>query len=126
MVLVDSSIWIGYFSKGLYDELSQLINEDLVVTNDVILSELIPFLEHANAFEAVSSLRAFEKIPMSIDWEGIRLLQKLNLESGINRVGIPDLLILQNVIFNNLTLWTNDKHFNLMAQNVELKLFVNK
>ncbi len=45
-VLVDTSIWIDYFrtcdnSPGL----DFLIDENLVVTNDIILAELIPYLK---------------------------------------------------------------------------------
>ena len=45
-VLVDSSVWIEYFRNGNnYEKVDFLINENLVVTNDLILAELIPFLK---------------------------------------------------------------------------------
>jgi hypothetical protein len=50
-------------------------------------------------------------------------MQKINLANGINKVGIPDLIIIQNVIQNNQMLWTNDKHFYLMQEFMGLKLF---
>ena len=50
-------------------------------------------------------------------------MQKINLANGINKVGIPDLIILQDVGQNNQMLWTNDKHFYLMQEFTDLKLF---
>ena len=45
-VLVDTSVWVEYFrhGKGL-DQLDFIIDENLVVTNDLILAELVPFLK---------------------------------------------------------------------------------
>ena len=45
-VLVDTSIWVEYFRNGNNAaRLDLLIDENLVVTNDLILAELIPFLK---------------------------------------------------------------------------------
>ncbi|WP_225586866.1 hypothetical protein [Algoriphagus sp. Y33] len=38
----------------------------------------------------------------------------MNLKNGINNVGIPDLIILQQVIEEKIALFTLDKHFKLM------------
>ena len=44
-VLVDTSVWIEYFKNGNnLDKLDFLIDENLVLINDLILSELVPFL----------------------------------------------------------------------------------
>ena len=124
MVLVDSSIWIGYFSNGSHSHLTDLILEDnIVAINDIILTELIPFLQHHNAIEAVSSLLALDQIPLEINWEAIQMLQSLNLENGVNKVGIPDLIIAQNALQNRVEIWTDDKHFGLMAKYTNLRLY---
>jgi len=45
-VLVDTSVWVEYFRCGNNSEkLDFLIDENLIVTNDLILAELIPFLK---------------------------------------------------------------------------------
>jgi predicted nucleic acid-binding protein len=45
-VLIDSSVWIEYFRNGNNHEMVDfLIDENLVVTNDLILAELTPFLK---------------------------------------------------------------------------------
>ena len=54
-LLVDTSIWIAFFSKGEHSILEDYIMENIVVTNDVILVELIPFLLHANAEKTCQS-----------------------------------------------------------------------
>lgn len=45
-VLVDTSIWIDYFKGGNCSiDLDALIDENILVTNDVILAELTPYLK---------------------------------------------------------------------------------
>jgi hypothetical protein len=44
-ILVDTSVWIEYFRNGYnFEKLDFLIDENLVLINDLILSELVPFL----------------------------------------------------------------------------------
>ena len=121
-VLVDSSVWIDYFRNGQNEQLDQLITEDIVVTNEVVLSELVPALSVQNQHEVIQSLESFDVIPFAIDWVLVRQYQILNLKNGINKVGIPDLLILQQVIESNLTLFTFDKHFKLMQNHLNFDL----
>jgi len=122
-VLVDSSVWIDYFRNGDNKYFEQLLTEDIVVTNDIILSELIPALAFQKQNEVIVSLESIECIPLSIDWQLIRRYQILNLANGINRVGIPDLIILQQTIEKNLTLYSFDKHFELMKNHLDFKTF---
>lgn len=121
-VLVDSSVWIDYFRNGKNEQLDQLIQEDIIVINDIILTELVPALAIRQQKEVISSLESIERIPLFIDWDLIRRYQVLNLKNGINKVGIPDLLILQQVIEKNLTLYSFDKHFELMQANLDYKV----
>lgn len=121
-VLVDSSVWIEFFKNAKPTHLDQFIEEDIVSTNDIILCELIPNLKLQGKTEAMESLFSIEKIPFAIDWDLIRQYQILNLKNGINKVGIPDLLILQQVIEENLTLYSFDKHFKLMQSFLNFKL----
>ncbi|MGD8446538.1 MAG: PIN domain-containing protein, partial [Desulfobacterales bacterium] len=56
-VLVDTSIWVEYFRTGDSSEkLDFLIDENLIVTNDLILAELIPFLKIQNQRKLISLL----------------------------------------------------------------------
>ena len=122
-ILADSSVWISYLKKGEPSILDRLIQEDLVCTNEIILTELVPLLIKQNETSTAESLLALERVPLNIDWEIIRGYQLSNLQNGINRVGIPDLIILQQVIDQKLTLFSNDKHFKLMQNHLSFELF---
>jgi predicted nucleic acid-binding protein len=122
-VLVDSSVWIAYF-RGTSDlpSLDWLIEEGLAVTNDLILAELTPALLVRGERKLVGLLREMECVPLALDWEGIIEMQVTCLRNGINRVGIPDLIIAQNAIQHNLALFSLDKHFRLLSKHVTLNL----
>ena len=121
-VLVDTSVWVDFFRNKSNHLLDQLIKEDILATNDIILTELIPALTLQKQPEVIESLISLETIPLHIDWQLIRNYQTINLQNGINKVGIPDLLILQQVIEHNLTLFTLDKHFALMQPHFDFKM----
>lgn len=123
MILVDSSVWVSYFRTGDNSDLLQtFISLDLVCTNEIILSELLPALKRNSQHEIVESLEALPCIPYTIFWEGIRELQLLNLQKGINKVGLPDLMIAQHCLNDNIELLSLDKHFRLMAAHTSLKV----
>ncbi|MCF0216108.1 MAG: PIN domain-containing protein [Fibrobacteraceae bacterium] len=124
MVLVDTSVWIDYFRSGNKSVfLEPLVDSNEVCVNDLILAELIPSIRHRKEVELENLLLQVHKISMNIDWTNIISMQVENLRHGINRVGIPDLIIAQNAMQNNLTLYSLDKHFTLMKDCLPLKLF---
>lgn len=124
-VLVDSSVWIDFFKGNEILHLERLIQEDLVCTNEIILCEILPYILLKKRNDIAQSLLALEKIALSIDWRIIQQYQFLNLRNGINKVGIPDLIILQQVIDEKLTLFSFDKHFKLMRSQFEFELINN-
>jgi len=122
-VLVDSSIWIAYFRGSMNDErLDFLIEENLVVVNDLILAELIPALHVRRQRKLIGLMREIICPPLQLDWADLIQMQIACLKHGINKVGIPDLVIAQHAIQNHLELYTRDKHFKLIAQHVPLSL----
>jgi predicted nucleic acid-binding protein len=122
-VLIDSSVWIEYFKSGGLPKMDRLIEEDLASTNELIITELAPALMQQKEDEILEGLNAIQKIPLQIDWDIIREYQFMNLKNGINSVGIPDLIILHQVIDQKLTLFTIDKHFTLMQKHLTFDLF---
>ena len=123
-VLVDSSIWIDYFSgKPEVTILDQLIDHNLICVNGLILAELIPALKLKKQYRLIELLNAVEEIPITIDWQKIIEYQYSNLKHGINKVGISDLIVLQNVIDHDLTLFSADKHFSLMQPHIKFLLY---
>lgn len=122
-VLVDSSVWIEYFKSGGIPKLDRLIEEDLACINEIIFTELSPALIKQREHEIVRGLEAIKKIPLIIDWDIVRQYQLMNLKNGINNVGIPDLIILQQVIDEKISLFSFDKHFTLMNLHLNFELF---
>jgi len=93
-ILVDTSIWIDYFKKGEQSlRLDDLLLDDRVVVNDIILAELIPLLHLKKQYTIIYLLRNVVTYPLIIDWNQIIEWQTMCLSSGINGIGIPDLLI---------------------------------
>lgn len=122
-ILVDSSVWISYFKdKSAHQVLDEYILNNQICTNNLILSELLPFLQIKKEKNVIDLLLEVENITLRIDWEYIIKMQIQNLKNGINKVGIPDLIIIDNVIHNNLILFSEDKHFKLMKEFLNFKL----
>ncbi|MGM0744770.1 MAG: PIN domain-containing protein [Bacteroidota bacterium] len=121
-VLIDSSVWIEYFKSGGIEKLDRLIEEDLACTNELILTELAPALVLKNEMEIFQGLQAISMIHLNVDWEIVRDYQIMNLKNGINKVGIPDLIILQQIIDEKITLFSFDKHFKLMQSQLNFDL----
>jgi predicted nucleic acid-binding protein len=121
-VLIDSSVWIEYFKAGGIDKLDRLIEEDLACVNELIMTELMPAATLKNETDILEGLQALSMIPLNIDWEIVRDYQLMNLQNGISNVGIPDLIILQQVIDEKITLFSFDKHFRLMQSSLNFDL----
>ncbi len=122
-VLVDTSIWVDYLRSGNFSEkLDYFIDENLIVTNDLILAELVPFLKVQNQKKLISLLRNIRRFDLFIDWNQIIDYQYKCLKNGINAVGIPDLIIAQNAIQNDCEIYTQDNHFFLMRDILSLNI----
>lgn len=122
-VLVDTSIWIEYFREGNnFEKLDFLIDENLVVTNDLILTELIPFLKIRNHRKLIKLLYNINKLELIVNWEKIVEYQYKCLKNGINGVGIPDLIIAQNAKQNHCEIYSLDNHFRLLKDILKIKL----
>lgn len=123
-ILVDSPVWIDYFhDTGQADNLEFLIEENFVVINELILAELIPFLNFRKQKTPVTLLKEIKRQPMRIDWDNIIQMQTVCLSAGINGIGIPDLIIAENAIQGQLKLLSDDKHFSAIAKYFPLELF---
>ena len=123
-VLVDTSIWIDYFrGSAVADPLSDLIDDNQLVTNDIVLAELLPSIEIRKERRLRDLLLTVRKAQLTINWREIVAMQTKNLRNGHNHIGIPDLLIAQNALLNDLVLFENDKHFRPMQKIFGLALF---
>ena len=122
-ILVDGSVWIDYFRSGVNTEnLDRYIEQNLICTNDLILAELVPYLKANKQSRVINLLNEISNIPLKINWNNIINYQTLCIQNGINKVGIPDLIILDNVIQNKLILFTLDKHFSKIDKFIKFDL----
>lgn len=124
-VLVDTSVWIDYFKKSENIDsgyINELIDNNQICINDLILSEIVPFLKIKKQNELIDILKSVRKMPLVIDWNEITEFQIVSLKNGLNKIGIPDLIIMQNVIKNELTLYSLDKHFKLLSKIFKFRL----
>jgi len=121
-VLVDTSIWIDYFRSGQNSpDMDFLIDENLIVTNDIILAELIPHLKIKKHMKLISLLLEINRVPLKISWEEIIDVQIKCLKSGVNGISIPDLIIAQNAKENSCKIYSLDKHFRLLNPAMNLQ-----
>jgi len=122
-ILVDSSVWIDYFRSGVNTEnLDRYIEQNLICTNDLILAELVPYLKANKQSPVINLLNEISNIPLKINWNNIINYQTLCIQNGINKVSMPDLIILDNVIQNKLILFTLDKHFSKIDKFIKFDL----
>jgi len=122
-VLVDTSIWIDYFRTGDSSEkLDILIDENLIVINDLIFAELVPFLRLRNQRKIINLLYNIDKLELSINWDQIIEFKFKCLKNGLNGIGIPDLIVAQNAKQNHCELYSLDRHFKLMKDILRLQL----
>ena len=123
-VLVDTSIWIDYFRGGNYSHaLDYLLEEGLVVTNEIILAELLPYIKIKKQNKLARLLNEIKLYPLDINWNGIINFQIRCLKGGSNGIGIPDLIIVQNAKQNRCPVYSIDKHFRMMSNLLNVKLF---
>ncbi|MDL1982310.1 MAG: PIN domain-containing protein [Deltaproteobacteria bacterium] len=122
-VLVDTSVWVEYFRSGNnFEKLDFLIDENLIVINDLILAELIPFLKIKNQRKIIKLLNNIKKIEIQIKWNQLIEFQYKCLKNGLNGVGISDLIIAQNAKQNHCEIYSLDNHFKLIKDIVKIKL----
>ena len=123
-VLVDSSVWIEYFRNGYdFGKLDFLIDEDLVFTNDLILAELVPYLRFGNQRKIIALLRNNAELSININWGQISEFQYRCLKSGLNGVGIPDLIIAQNARQSHSAIYSLDNHFRSLRDIKKIDIY---
>ena len=123
-VIVDTSVWVEYFRKGIgFGKVDFLIDENIVVINELILTELIPFLKLRNHLKLIDLLKSINRKPITINWDNLVEIQYQCLKKGINGVGIPDLIISQNAVQNNCKIYSLDKHFLKMSKFLDFDIF---
>lgn len=122
-ILVDSSVWISFFrGDPEADSLNNLIDENMICTNDMILFELLPALKIQKKTRLISLLNVIENFPIDIHWEALIKLQTTCLRNGANGIPLADLILVQHAQQHQLRIWSFDKHFKIMAAHINVPL----
>ncbi len=99
-----------------------LIDENLIVTNDIILAELIPFMKMKKQYKLIELLEGVNKARLDINWKEIIHFQTQCLAFGANGMGIPDLIIAQNALQNDCAIYSLDRHFQQLHRIIQITL----
>jgi predicted nucleic acid-binding protein len=114
--LIDSNIWIEYFNKKRYFvPVSDLLIQNDVYINAIILAELIPSAKARKEREFIECLYGIESLELTIVWDEIIDIQYRCIRTGINKLGLLDIAIVQNAKQNNAGVFTLDRHMLLLC-----------
>lgn len=73
--------------------------------------------------EPITMLKAIEKYPVFVNWDGLIEIQTTCLKHGIDGLGLSDMMIAQNAKEYGAMIFTHDKHFNLTKSLLDIELF---
>jgi predicted nucleic acid-binding protein len=112
MVLVDTSVWIEHFRKGL-PRLAELLNNSDVAIHPYIIGELACGTLN-NREEILDLLQTLDSTPEISLQELLRFIEMKKLQGkGIGFVGIN---LLASSLLSDCMLWTNDRKLHFIAQ----------
>lgn len=128
MILVDSSVFVDYFNginNWHTDELNALLGNELVITGDYILAEVLQGFRNDKDFKIAKEIMQFfpcfnicnEEITIK-SAENFRFLRT----KGITIRKTVDLIIGTFCIENDIELLHNDRDFEPMGQYLNLKI----
>jgi len=129
MILVDSSVWINYFNGVINpktDLLDKLLDEELIAIGDLIYTEVLQGFKKEKDFKRAQKL-----------FDGILFFKMLGKDQSVSTIrnfrflrskGITirktiDMIIATFCMDNNLQLLHDDKDFNLISENLMLKIY---
>ncbi|TVP81336.1 MAG: type II toxin-antitoxin system VapC family toxin [Puniceicoccaceae bacterium] len=115
MVLVDTSVWIGFLRQG-DSLLSDLLNEGAVMTHPYVIGEL----RLVNISKREKFLSLLENLPLAVqasDDEVTYLIEENKLYG--KGIGYIDAHILASSIMSASLLWTLDKRLAALSKKLE-------
>lgn len=126
LVIADSSAWISYFTgqgTAIADAVGFLLHSHRIAINDVIRLEVLTgAANEAQYGELSDQLEGLHKLPLTdAVW---RRAERVRFE--MHRKGhlapVPDLLIACSAILHDCELLHADRHFDLIARAIPLKI----
>lgn len=128
MILVDTSIWINFFKDINSKEKETL--ESLIKDNSqicicgIVLQEVLQGIKEDRIFHLVESrLLAFPYIGTDLDTCLIAAACSRKLKRNGFSIPSIDVIISSLALQNNLSIFTSDKHFEIIRRYSNLKLF---
>jgi predicted nucleic acid-binding protein len=112
MILVDTSVWVEYFRKGL-PLLEELLNNTDVAIHPFIIGELACGAIK-NREEILHLLQTLDSSPEISLQEVLRFVEMNRLQG--RGIGLIDVHILASSLLADYKLWTNDKKLHGIAQ----------
>ncbi len=118
MILVDSSVWIGYFNGKINaqtDWLDSALGKEIIIVGDLILAEVLQGFKSDHDFykakKLLSNFRIMEMLGQELaikSAENYRLLRK----KGVTVRKTIDVIIGTFCIHNNISLLHDDQDFH--------------
>jgi len=121
MILVDTSVWIGFLREG-DSLLSDLLNEGEVSTHPFVIGEL----RLGNISKRKNFLDLIESLPQcrQASNEEVTHLIESNKLYG-KGIGYTDAHILASSIISKFPLWTLDKHLDVISKKLRSRSKIN-
>lgn len=116
MILVDTSVWVDHFKKGL-QELEILLNEGEVATHPFIIGELAC----GGLTNRSEILLLLQSLPTSTTIDLDEYLHFVSSHHIIGKgIGFVDIHILASAYIDSNFLWTFDKKLHAIATKMKL------
>ena len=128
MILVDSSVFIDYFNgknNRQTDELNAMLGNELVITGDYILAEVLQGFRNDKDFKTAKEImQSFPCFNICNEEIAIKCAENFRYlrTKGISIRKTVDLIIGTFCIENDIELLHNDKDFEPMGKHLNLKI----
>ena len=130
MILVDSSVWIDFFKGTITaqtDRLDRLLGQDLLVTGDLILTEVLQGFEDEQDFDCARHLLTSLTV-VELGGQEIALQAARNFRA-LRRLGVTvrktiDTVIATRCIESGYDLLHSDRDFDPFARHLGLRVVV--
>ena len=126
-VLIDTSVWITFFrgkDKKVIDEVSSLLQKGRAVIAGIVLMELLQGALNEKELDNISTLLdPVERIdPSARQWEEAGRLSYRLRKKGATTATV-DTLLAMLAIENDCSLFTEDRHFEIIEKQSDLRLY---
>jgi predicted nucleic acid-binding protein len=130
LILVDSSVWIGYFSGNITpqtDKLDELLGREPLTLGDLILAEVLQGFDSEREFRRVRDM--LDSLPL-IELGGRHIaIQAARNFRALLRLGVTvrktvDTIIATRCIEDGLELLHHDRDFDPFAEHLGLRVVV--